>query len=63
MGREVRDTPVETPICKRHKKYSGLRSPRTECEICASVYDFAKRSGVKETRKGKNSGSNVALPA
>lgn len=40
------------PVCRRHKFYKGLRRPRRGCEICESIYDFMRHSGVKEKRDG-----------
>lgn len=39
--------------CKRHSKYRGLRRPQNGCVSCMALYNYARATGVRETRRRK----------
>lgn len=36
--------------CPNHRKFKGLRKPRTECELCHLIYQWARELKIKEKR-------------
>jgi hypothetical protein len=40
--------------CKRHSRYRGLRRPQNGCAGCMALYNYARATGVRETRKRRS---------
>ena len=43
--------PVVAVKCKKHSRYRGLRRPSNGCKGCMALYEYARATGVRETRK------------
>lgn len=44
--------------CKKHSKFRGLRRPSNGCNSCMALYQYARATGVRETRKRKPKEAN-----
>jgi len=60
VDRGLLEAAMETAVlkCKRHPRMRGLRRPRNRCERCMAIYEYAQRTGVRETRKRRENGAN-----
>ena len=39
--------------CFRHPLYRGYRQPRLGCEICAAIFEYNRKTGIREHRKSR----------